>query len=590
MDLKEICERLLTVSQTSEMFFDTVAELSSGRRDEMVGNALVALQTQHNVDVVRLALQIKKAQGGFWMVVDPLLFAVARLARSADEFLQCMRHLRKEMGNDGYVARVLGCAKEFCGQDETRGLEFIELCVANPVDSVDFLPPALVGLSELDFAKAHSRAIVLCQASDIPLQSVGAFTLGILNYSTHPESLDTTIAELERLAGSPEVTVQTSTIRSADTLLCTHKEVRLQTIIVRLSASDFSAVKQWTAKALAEQVSAHAERWFRECLQNLQFIESDKIASYSSLDDVLEKLMGIDHARVLEFLDGWVQQQKISKGLFVFKQLAHHLLLHPLELEFFITHWFIAGQEAQHWLAADLLSQYSTKTGQSASIAALSFDRDILNALSVEDAEVMIRRVIGHCFTHPKLLCSLVFSVLKKSRDKRRVETMVIHYFVTIIGYNYFGTLDVFLAERSKFATQRERRVAAAIRSGMNAYIDALQALPRLKEYSSSPLRMQKYAMAQNKQMAESMKKTEKEGDFIFSKIAKKLPMKCGRSFFFKQTVGPTPTDVRLADPTPLKAFSVTWEVPRHYSIDPIGCEYELHEMRTESRMDKGKP
>ncbi len=584
---EEVCEQLLTASQTPGTFGQTLAKLHCNQKEKIViVDALVALHQQNKIDVLKLALGVQKTQTSFWIVVDPLLGAATRLAKSIDEMLQCLLHFRKEMGNDGYVVRVFGCARDFCNRDEALSVEFIDACAARATELAEFLPPALVGLSKLNVTKAYEKATNLCHASDIALQSAGSFALGLLDYGSRSDLIDTAITEMESLSDTQNPSIQISIVRTTGTLLSIRKDPRWESIIVRLSASNLSATKLWVATVMTERVASYQEEWFRESLRNLESVEIDQAVAHGPLDDLLVKLIAISPDTALVFLDGWVKRMKTGRSSFGLKGLLYYLMSNQAQFERFITHWFSADHEAQHWLASEFVSQYGLRISQGTSVAVLSFDQSILNALPVELIEFMVRKVIGHCFVYPKLLCSLLFSVLKRGPEEKQIEGLVIRYLVSIVGYNYFGTLDAFLKEKTKTATKREKRVILAILSGLRGYTETLQALPRLKEYSPSSLRMQKYSQAQSKQMAESMKKTEDEGDFIFTKLAKKMPMKCGRSFFFKQTIGPKATDVRLVDPTPLKEFSVQWEAPRHASIDPVGCEYELYKMRVERRKD----
>lgn len=569
---------------TQVAFFDALAEASLRGKDDPAARALLILQRKFGRDILDRACQLTPESRNYWCASTPLMHASAALATTPERFLQVLNHFRKGMAGDLAGGCVATCAQTYCAKNSRQAEAFLDACEADVAESGTFLTPGLIGLSQHAFAKAHRRAIALCNSSDPMLRVEGTFALGRFDYAGHPRQRLTSIKALKNAARDPEPSVLMSTARASGFLLQKASDPDLEAVLVTLAQTADPAVLLWTANALVELMSQQAEPWFRQCLRGLTTIPIENVHDMGPLDRLLSDLLQNDPTAVLDFLSTWAPKQEPCPEMFRCKSLRHALIGRPADLQRFITHWFAADHPHCHQLAINLLSEFNHRITRDQQFSGLELDRTIISACPVGDIEFIVRKVIGHGFVYPKEMASLVFSALHRSCDRKRIEGIVRHYFRSVILYSFPGTTRPFLEAIIKKGTSRQRRIAQAILGDLQPYFDALAALPQLKEFSPSPIRLHKYQLAHNRQMQQSMKKTEDSGEFIFSKLAKKMPVKAGRAFFFKQRTGPNEKDVRLTDATPMQAISFSYEAPRQYSLDPVGCEYDLVIMRTESR------
>lgn len=565
-------------------FFDALAEASLRGEDDPAARALVLLHRKFGRDVLARSCLLTPASRDYWSASAPLMHAVAALANTPEQLLSVLNHFRKGMAGDLAGGCVATCAQAYCAKNSSQAEAFINACEADVAESGAFLTPGLVGLSQRAFTKAHRRAIALCNAPDPTLRTEGAFALGRLDYTGHPRQKIKSVQSLKKASEDPEPSVLMSAARAAGFLLKTGPEPGLQEVLVRLAPSTDPAVQLWTANALVDLIPQNAEPWFRQCLTSLTSVPLENVHDMGPIDRLLSDLLQHDSTAVLAFLSKWAPKQEPCKEMFRCKSLRHALIGRPTELQRFITQWCASDHPNCHQLAVNLLSECNHRITRDQPFSALALDLSIIKACPVSDIEFIIRKLIGHCFVHPKEMASLVFSALRRPSDRKKVEGIVRHYFRSVILYNFPGTTRPFLEASTKKGSSRQRRIAQAILDDLQPYFDALGALPQLKEFSPSPIRLHKYQLAQSRQMQQSMKETEDSGEFIFSKLAKKMPVKAGRAFFFKQRTGPAENDVKLTDATPMQAISFSYEAPRQYSLDPVGCEYDLVIMRTETR------
>ena len=484
------------------------------------------------------------------------------------------------------AGEMTAMAGHYCRRSTKDATAFLDHCSANPADFANFVPPGIVGMSERTFSKAHKTALALSTSPQASLRATATFAMGLLDYTNHQKQRLASIDALKKASQDTDQSVLISTVRAAGLLLQKASDPDLQQVLVALAQTADPTILLWTAKTLVELMPQHAEPWFRQCLGGLISIPVDNVQDMGPLDRLLSSLLPYDATGVLEFLSMWASKQKPCKEVFRCKNLRHALTGRPAELQRFITHWFGSDHPNCHELASNLLSEFHNQVTRDNPLSGLELDGSIISTCPVSDIEFIIRKIISHSFVYPREMASLVFSALRRPRDRKKVESIIRHYFRTVILYSFPGTTRPFLEAITRQGSSRLRRIARAILDDLQPYFDALGKLPTLKEFSPSPIRLHKYQLAQNRQMRQSMNEVENSGKFLFPMLAKKIPVKAGRAFFFKQRTGPTASDVRLTDATPMQAISFSYEAPRQYSLDPVGCEHDLVIMRTETRAE----
>ena len=577
-------DRLASSWESPDSFFEVLSEVISESDDRSIIQTLVILHQNLGKNILSRSFLLQKDHHAFWGAFSPLLRAAAQVTPSAEEFLRLLVHFKNEMGDDGAVGLVIGLAKEFCSTKTCNGVDFLDHCCSVPAERSQFIPSGIVGLSTQSFPNAHACAIALCRESDLELASSGVFALGLLDYKGHHDELVVSINTLKSLTAQSDLAIQISTIRSIGNLLTQSPNAELEELIVVASGINNPAQQFWVAHVLHDRITRHTEPWFRLAMENITSMPIASVTGLSPVDRLLTNMLQKDADAVLAYLDAWASKQEFRREMFVFKSLRRALLSHPAELQRFITHWFASDSINCHHLAANLVADFHLHLTHDQPYSSLTLDPVLISQCSPEDMEYIIRKVIGHCFVYPKEMASLIFSVLKCRKHKVETDELLHRYFLSVVFYNFPGTSASFLNLFENKGSIRQRRVAKEIQTSAESYFKTLRDLPHLNEFDPSLIRLHKYQLAQNRQMQTSMKQTEESGEFIFTKLAKKMPMKAGRAFFFKQRTGPAKGDVVLTDAMPMKEFTFNFETPRRLSFDPVGCEYDLLIMRTESR------
>jgi len=442
---------------------------------------------------------------------------------------------------------------------------------------------ALSALMNHDFDVAHRLAVAAAQSPEPHISRPSTHSLGLAKYDTperrsalvrtidlcartfrsdnHP-NLETAVATLTRLVPFDEPTV----VELLDEAGKTGAPLALYPISTLL----------WT------QEKEHASKpWFRQLLMHLTAARPEHGGILHNIDFVLMRWVR-DPALLplaIEFINAWiasqpreiVQQVNIAEA---FKSTIHRIAEIPAALNQMLTLWLIHEDKRYPLIASKLISRLRTE-----GLTAVSLDTTTLDDLDEAGLRFLVRRMLGY-LSGDEVLIKLVFSLARTRDAKTRSFGFVRAVFEQHVGFDYpFQTVE-YLKERSADGTESAeiKTLADEVAKVVQDELDALEALPLLKEFMPPSEKSGRFAKERHRQMNEAIEEASK--DSIWRQIATNIPLKAGRRTF--QTIQGRYTDV-----TELKSMSHSVALPRSEICDPAGSARERLLMR---RAKRGAP
>ena len=282
-----------------------------------------------------------------------------------------------------------------------------------------------------------------------------------------------------------------------------------------------------------------------------------------NFDWVLSQLVGSDNFPELpiECMTNWLKRHGSAKAgdrdlIEVFDQTISKLVENSAPLEKLITSWLVAEERALGTAAGGLVSFLWVRNFRQ-----LSFSKEILDPLSALELMYLARRTLGYVHSEEALL-SLTFSLLNTQNANKRTFGLVLSLLTKEVGRNYINSTLEAIQQRKETCTDEIKVLLESAHSGLSNYINAINMLPRLQEFSP-PLKLRRALVAkQSKQMRESMDSANKQS--VFSQLATKISLKAGTGWFSVDAAG-------ISETHKLQSFSQSVSLPRQATSDPVG-------------------
>lgn len=395
-------------------------------------------------------------------------------------------------------------------------------------------------------------------ASRAALEQTIQHCTGILRDQNHP-NLETAVATLTRVVPYDEPAV----VALLDEAGRTGAPLALYPISTLL----------WT------QAKEHAAKpWFRPLLMHLTAARPEHGGILRNIDFVLMGWVR-DPARLpqaIEFINAWIAAQpaEVVKELNVsdaFHSTIRRIAEIPSALNELLTAWLIHDDRRYPLIASKLISRLRTE-----GLGTLSLDKGILDGLDEAGFRFLVRRMLGY-LSGDEVLIQLVFSLTRTRDAKTRTFGFIRSVYGQHVGHDYPHQAVEYLKARTTDAAHDEdiKKLADEVAGGLQAGLDALDALPVLKEFMPPSEKAKRFAKERHRQMNEAMEEASK--DSIWRQIATNIPLKAGRRTFQR-------IQGRYTDVTELKSMSHSVALPRSEIFDPAGSARERFLMRRARR------
>lgn len=548
------------------------------RSQTLTSYALIALNNIFNRDVLEI-ISSQCADGthpriyiSFCEALPFLKFPIDRL----EPVLASVQEVTKGDLTNGFLYTAVA---ELCRQQPPAiGNQLLSILLTNPTaKTAGFVPNVLDGLSKHDFVTIQSRCISLAEDLNLDVSRLGLLSLGILDYVQFPQLLGKAVAKLDEFLQSKRVGREYALARAYGRLLKFNLPIidQVRDLILSEEAEAMYAIAEelWRLPAASQN-----QTWYKALVNQLIWVKPRHKGTLDRLDYVLHDIAKTDPVFVAAFFNRWLEKHEAELSdeesvlLKLFDTSANGIFQSNLDLtQHFLTRWLGSDCKAHHEAAEEVIKGF--RANRSA-VPELLLDELWLNSLSEEDVAFLINKICG--FVHePVHLCSLVFSVLRRIPRNQKLESTIEDVFSEYLGYNFPETTIEFLERKIAAEVPANRIVAENSLVRINAYYDALTALPRLKELEPSRRLQHGFMRALSKRRAKDMERVRSESVFLSATTT--VPLKCGKSWFWR-------TEAGFSAPSRLQTISQSVEIWRELSLDSFGINFKITKWRNQTR------
>ncbi|PAX58336.1 hypothetical protein [Brunnivagina elsteri] len=453
---------------------------------------------------------------------------------------------------------------------------------------------ALLKFANFNFKIAHSRALILTQSEVPVLCRMGIAALGEFKYGNDKQSvlLQNTLDRFNYLKTTFNPDIELVLLRAYGNLAPISNEAA--TILIEFASSKDPAVQKQVASILfLKHNELYNHYWQKEALLNLVQVILFPSELLQTLDFCIEFYAKNDLAfafQVIESIALCWDYSRTSRDATLPKMLNSTFMElfnnHIDALNAAITHWFASSYSSLHIAGSNVIDYfYSITLGESREeVQEVSskktsrnrvflLNKKVLDTLDEQTLVWVLYRLAGYITTDAHSLAAMLLSAIKREPPSPDIARLIVNLLSEYVLYNYPREAGDYLKSRMEDSdvTAEEQNVIREALSCSDAYFEAREKLPRLKELEPPSQRTYLLRLAKWKQQNAMMEEAERYS--VFANICSKVSLKYGRSYFYER-------DGNFTEPSKLASFSFECELPQGEFIDPIGQDYLRRQWR----------
>jgi len=579
-----IVKRLKAVVNDRFSFLSAVTESADLNQENEIVSALSQLEKEGSINILEFLSSITRDDPDFWRLVRYFSRALAGTGISPEHFFETIQSA--VLLFKGYVSLcdLNDAISAYCERHENSGITLIDIClkVKEDEDRGTLLPSALIGLSKSNPTVGHAKSLLLSRDADIVAAKAAILSLGLFNYKDHSTLLRRTEGHFVALlhAAQPP-TIGASVVLAISRLLQSFPSEVLSDAFLQLCRETTTEISVMVLRELWISSRTHQnETWHQQGLSAILDRPTSTPNELDAFDHLMWQMLSMQPERAIECLERWALVQPITTDVKLLKSTASHIFRNHELLCRCITRWFNSDARILHALAAFLIQHYTTHSGDKTAVP-VNLDAQELTTMAVDDVRFLLGKIVGYCFPFEKVLVPLAFSAIQKPDFQTEIDHIVISFFIRYIALDYPGATSDYI---KNVEGERAKKVAGSIQNAISGYFDPLEKLSILKECQLSEINHQKLLSAQRARDAKMMKEAKEAS--ILKYIATTFMVKNGRTHFSKfdheSMTGHKP---KFDTPRPFMRHSITTEIPRHTTLDPVGIDWQLRCLRAEQRI-----
>lgn len=552
-----------------------VERLRRHRTDEL-GKAfratLIKLHNDGTIDVLEPARHIASSpinQHDFFTVMHAYTELIPTLDAAVPDMLAAVKALVARAGDDGAAGMPNGAYRTWAEQG-SRARDTLE--TINPEDGDDsaYFYLALQALAKTEPDAALDRAILYVGGNAGPARSASAKAIGTLDASDpvrRTRALDALTVNAASADDNSLGHILTALCEIARAYPDIHGNAAM-VIDASVSRTAGHAIHQLSLELMfhsnelpPEIIAGMTAIMHRVPIDNLGTIRNigaaaGKLARHNRLDEALSLITPLLSRH--EELTSFEQLGSITYEL---------LRLPPDQVTSVIIRWLLA-------LDSNLGRATMALVGGHHGDAPLILDpRAAVAGLSNHDRVLLAHRAIGWQFIHPVTAASLVVGLLDGASDAARGTITELLFDPLLI--NFSGSVGDWIAEQAKDGSHPSQDILAELTSRLDAYIDGLRAVGRIKELRPS----ERERLIENHRQHESMRQAHKlaEKKSILASLATRQVLLYGtRSISYFEGM----SGKKQRSEMKMHSFSHSIESPRLDVLEPFDLDYMLRVFR----------
>lgn len=564
------------LTNTAKNCFERLDEIFGkeiGKKDMVSGHVLAILHNGGQLDAYSWGRQAIETGVGVFDVLHVLEGAVIHFENArAESIFQFFAGNYERVKNDLAGGVVYPKLQVWFAQHPDAAREVKRLHEEHPEErGASLYGCALHGLILNDFQTGFALMAAASRPPNPMIAGPAVHVLGLTDYNdpSRRAALNETIqvcTEILRTHGHPLLGTAVGTLSR---LVALDENVIVGLLDEAGKTAAPEALYALSGFLWREEKLVGGKDWFWPLVLHLT---SAKTEHKGILENVDMLLMGwvrdpVKGPRVLEFLNAWISQQPSDafneRGLEAFfSSTAHRLAEQPSALSRALTGWLLHNDNRYPIIAQKLVSRLHTE-----GVTSFELDPVIIDELSQNEIRFLLRRILGYIFGDDVQI-QLVFSLVRTQGAKDRTFGFVASVLQDQVGYDYpYQTIE-YLKERQSAENETEevKVFCNGVATELQERLDALDALPDLKEFHPSSVKRRRFYMERQRKINEAVEEASK--DSIWRQITTHIPLKAGRRTF--QTI-----NGQYTDPMELKGMSHSVALPRSEISDPAGAARE---------------
>ncbi len=564
------------LTRTPKACFERLDELFGkeiGKQDRVAGHVLALLHNGGQLDAYSWGREAIEAGVGVFNVLHVMQGAVLhfRNARAESIFEFFAGHYER-VKNDLAGGLVYPQLQAWFALHPDVACEVKRLHEEHPEErSGSLYACSLHGLVLHDFQSGFALLAAASRSPNLTMAGPAVLVLGLIDYGdpSHREALNETVQLCTTIARTPGHPLLGTAVRTLSRLVNLDEHVIFGLLDEVGKTAAPEALYALSDFLWREEKSVGEKDWFWSLVLHLTSVTTQQKGILSNLDMMFMGWMRdpVKRERALEFMNIWISKQPSDAlkpgGLEAsFPSTVHRLAEQPAALNRALTGWLLHDDSRYPLVVHNLASRLNSKGPTS-----LELDVAIIDELTQDEIRFLLRRILGYIIGD-KLQIQLVFSLVRTRDAKERSFGWVTSTLQDQVGYDYpYQTIE-YLKERQRAENESEeiKTLSAEIATELQRRLDALDALPYLKEFRPSSVKSRRFLMERHRQMNKVVEEASKNS--IWRQIATHIPLKAGRRTF--QTI-----QGRYTTPTELKEVSHSVPLPRSEIADPAGSARE---------------
>lgn len=544
-----------------------------GNKDMVSGHALALLHNGGQFDAYSWGRQAIEVGVDVFDVLHVLEGAVVHFENAcAESIFQFFAGHYENVKNDLAGGLVYPKLQTWFAQHPDAAREVKRLHEEHPEEgSARLYGCSLHGLILNDFRSGFALIAAVSRSLNPLITGPAIHVLGLADYSdpSRRAALNETIQVCTDILRTPGHPLLGSAVGTLSRLVTLDENV----IVGLLDAAGRTAAPE-ALYALSgflwrEEKSVGGKDWFWPLVLHLTSAKTEHKGILSNVDMMLMGWVrhSVKGPRILEFINAWISRQSSDAfnegGLEAsFSSTVHRIAEQPGVLSRALTGWLLHDDNRYPLIAQKLASRLRTE-----GVTSLELDSTIIDELTQDEIRFLLRRILGY-IVGDDMQIHLVFSLVRSRGAKDRTFGYVASVLQDQVGYDYpYQTIE-YLKERrnAKNETQDVKGLCNEIATELQGRLDTLDALPNLKEFRPSTVKVRQFSKERRRQMNEAMEEASK--DSIWRQLATHIPLKAGRRTF--RTI-----NGQYTDPMELKEMSHSVALPRSEISDPAGAARE---------------
>ncbi|NJM23385.1 MAG: hypothetical protein HC907_34490 [Richelia sp. SM1_7_0] len=548
---------------------------------KITGIVLLVLNYEYKKDIVGYVADIARLDNAreqrdrsFFNVYNPFYDVLPQLNFEFESLVDALEPMYKT--SNGYrISSIVENLAALSGNNaDFLYKNFIER-PESPIGELAF--DALLGLAKLDLQEAHHRAMALTYSEQPTLCRSGIAALGVFEYDTGEQNdlMQITLNRFNDLKGKLNADIEIILVRAYGNLASKSEEAA--SCLVEFASSHDTAVHNEMSSILFQKGNkAYNSPWYKESLLHLVRAVSFPAQILETLNYCIEHYAKNDLNTAFQVIElialGWDYSRSGRET--TLPQMLNSTFIelynnHINALNAAITRWFSSSDIRLHLAGSNVINffnsipvnddaaalntndndefhsihsrgdrhQETTEVVRKKAFAnrVFTLSKEELDTLDEQTVACVLYRLAGY-ITDARSLAALLLSAIKREPYSHNIAKLIVGLLSEYVLYNYPHETGDYLKFRIEDSDVTSEELVNIIEEALNrsdAYFEARQKLPRLKELQPPSQRTYSLQLAKWKQQNAMMEETQQRS--VLSSLFPTVNLKHGRAVSYER-------------------------------------------------------